>query len=354
MRKANCTTCNTAIPLSSAYRVDDAVYCEACANKRFDEMKAAGKVPRVTTITDPTICAKCGLDSGNSELSLTAGLPFCMPCSQAVMERPFPTWLKGSLAFVFALLLVALWHGRPYFKAGKSLARGERLLEQQRYAEAIPYLQPVVQSAPECEKCILLLAKAQLLTGDVEAAQKTFGGRTQFEKNDLSDEVLQIWDRAVRAVDTAGEASKLSDQKKDEEAAAKMNQAATLYPEMKGLSITAEYYDAAVAFDHKDYNRFEQIAETAWKQQPDSAGAVAMLASAVACQYAITGDSSYRRRAEELLERARVLAQSSPNDQKNYQEYVERIRYRLQSREIIDKDEYDRRFRQNSSTKGKG
>jgi hypothetical protein len=353
MRKANCSACNTAAPVSSLYSVDDAIYCEPCANQRFNQIKAAGGVPRVATITDPTMCAKCGLDNGGSELLKTAGLPLCMPCAQSVMERPFPTWLKASLALMFALLFVALWHGRGYFKTGKSLVRGERLVDQQHYPEAIPYLQPVVVSAPECEKCILLLTKAQLLTGDIEGAGKTLGNRREFEKGELADEVAAIWDRADKAMKVANEAAKLVEQKKDEEAAKKMHEAAAIFPEMKELSVAAEEYEGGVAFDRKDYDGFEKAAESIWKKNPTSSSAAATLASALACQYAVSGDASYRQRAEQLLEQARVLAQSSSEDQKSYEEYAERIRYRLESREIIDKYEYDRRFRKASPPKGK-
>jgi hypothetical protein len=354
MRKANCSACNTAAPVSDLYSVDDAIYCEPCANQRFNQIKAAGGVPRVATITDPTMCAKCGLDNGSSELLKTAGLPLCMPCAQAVMERPFPTWLKASLALMLALLFVALWHGRGYFKTGKSLVRGERLVDQKHYAEAIPYLQPVVVSAPECEKCILLLMKAQLLTGDILGAEKTLGNRRQFEKGELADELAAIWARADRAMKIAEDAAKLSQQKKDEEAAKKMHEAAGIFPELKAFSILADNYEGGAAYERKDYAGFEKIAESIWKKNPTDWDAAATLSSALACQYAVNGDAGYRQRAEQLLEQARTLAQSSPANQQGYAEYAERIRYRLESREIIDKDEYDRRFRKASPPKGKG
>jgi hypothetical protein len=340
--------------MSSLYSVDDEIYCEPCANRRYDQIKAAGGISDVVAATDPTICARCGLDNGNSELLKTARLPLCMPCAQAVMERPFPTWLKASLAFLFALLLVALWHGRSYFKTGKLLVRGERLVDEQRYAEAISYLQPAVLSAPGCEKCILLLTKAQLLTGDVEGADKTLGNRQEFEKSELTDEVKGIWDRANQAMGIADGATKLAEQKKNEEAAERMREAARIFPEMKNLSIAAEVYEGSAAFDRKDYDGFEKSAESVWKQSPDSSGAAATLAGALACQYAVSGNSAYRQRAEQVLEQARVLAQSSPEDQQDYAEYAERIRHRLQSREIIDKGEYDRRFRKASPPNGKG
>jgi hypothetical protein len=42
---------------------------------------------------------------------------------------------------------------------------------------------------------------------------------------------------------------------------------------------------------------------------------------------------------------ARTLSLSSPEEAARFDEYAERIPYRLDSRVIIDKDEYHRRFR---------
>ena len=47
-----------------------------------------------------------------------------------------------------------------------------------------------------------------------------------------------------------------------------------------------------------------------------------------------------------MLARARTLAQKSADEMASFTEYAERIQYRLDSREIISKPEYDRRFRQ--------
>ena len=65
----------------------------------------------------------------------------------------------------------------------------------------------------------------------------------------------------------------------------------------------------------------------------------------MACKYAVTGDRSWKQQAEAMLEKARQLSQKSPEEMKAYEEYAERTKYRLSSRVIIDKPEYDKRFR---------
>ena len=85
------------------------------------------------------------------------------------------------------------------------------------------------------------------------------------------------------------------------------------------------------------------------EKTPDDPAAAGAVASALACKYAVTGDPEFRKQAEQMLDKAQTLAQQSPQSKASFDEYAERIRYRLQTREIIDKEEYDRRFRQKAT-----
>ena len=58
----------------------------------------------------------------------------------------------------------------------------------------------------------------------------------------------------------------------------------------------------------------------------------------------MTGEASFRARTGEMLEKARQLSQGDKEAEKSFQEYAHRIEHRLDTREIIDKKEYDRRF----------
>jgi tetratricopeptide (TPR) repeat protein len=94
------------------------------------------------------------------------------------------------------------------------------------------------------------------------------------------------------------------------------------------------------AFDRKDYDQFLQLAEEAAKRDPNDPMATACVASALACQYAVHGDVKLREMAEAKLEEAKKLG----GDVFKESNYEERIRYRLQTREIIDSKEFQRRF----------
>jgi hypothetical protein len=260
-------------------------------------------------------------------------------------------WLKASLACLLALLLVALVHGKKYFRAGSDMYKGERLVHEGHYADAVPYLQRTIEIAPGSDKAVLLLSKAALLTGNVEIAQKALQGHNEgkFEDADNPEfrEVDAIWKRAVSAMDKADEAGKLADQDgRAADAARLMHEAAEGYPEAPGLAIAAESLDAGADFEAKDYDGFLALSQKQWKQFPGSqtAGAVA---SALACKYAVTGDAQYRQQAETMLEQARQLGANDPEQRKSYEEYAERIQYRLKTREIISPTEYNRRFRPN-------
>lgn len=121
-------------------RLNEKTLYEPCAEKELNQIQATQQAARVTRAVDPTICTQCKADYGSTSLPLIGSLPFCSTCSQALYNRPFPGWLKSSLAGLFLLLGAALWHGVPYFKAGRSLVLGERAIEHRDYRHATPYL----------------------------------------------------------------------------------------------------------------------------------------------------------------------------------------------------------------------
>jgi tetratricopeptide (TPR) repeat protein len=245
------------------------------------------------------------------------------------------------------LLVLALFHGKPYFSAGRDLLHGQKLVERGSSREAIPYLERALKVAPQCEEGVLLLGKAYFLAGRPREGDKLLraynGGR--FEKNDLSDEVEQLYGRVSSAFQRSEQARKLYGENKWEEAAKAIHGAAQLYPELPDFAEAALAYDGTVAFERKDYDEFLRIAEEGWKQHASSPQWAGMMASALACKYAITGETDYRSRSEQMLDSARRLAASSPEESAQEKEFEARTRYRLQSRQIIDIDEYNRRFR---------
>ena len=70
----------------------------------------------------------------------------------------------------------------------------------------------------------------------------------------------------------------------------------------------------------------------------------------MACKYAATGDPAYRQQSEEMLAKAKQMSADDQEALASLAEFEERNRYRLESREIITKAEYDRRFRAGKTT----
>jgi hypothetical protein len=350
MRHGTCTACRRSTPLGEMLLLRGALHCGPCVDRIATEAKPPLTGADVKRAVDPTVCAFCKLDNGGVDLASLGGIPACMRCEQNLRTRPFPAWVRASFFALLVLLVFSLWRGSSYFDAGRALIHGERFMERRRYTEAAAELATVLRSAPDCRKAILLKMKADLLRGDLNAAYVA-GQQNKdrkFESNALTREVQALVARVGRAMEKAKQAGERVKEKKDEEGARLMAEAAGIYPESEELQSAARLYEAGVAFDRKDYARFLAIAEQEAARTPEKAMAIAVLASALAARYAETGDAALRQRAEETLAHALTLAAASPQDKAQTDEYAERIRHRLATREIIDKEEYDRRYRANS------
>src|SRR5262249_39705639 len=114
-------------------------------------------------------------------------------------------------------------------------------------------------------------------------------------------------------------------------------------PGIEAIENAVALAEQGVAFDAKDYDTFLAKSQEMSNRHPKDAFAVAGVASAYACKYAVTGSEAFRTQSLALLDKARALSRVDPA---RFKEYEERIRYRLETREIIDKAEYDKRFPQ--------
>jgi len=113
-------------------------------------------------------------------------------------------------------------------------------------------------------------------------------------------------------------------------------------PDVDNLRDLHRQAEIAVAFESAEYDTFLAKAKEDLATQPDYPRTVAQVASALACKYAVTGEENYKAEATETLDKARALAGS---DDADFKECEERILHRLRTRDIINRKEYDRRFR---------
>jgi len=144
--------------------------------------------------------------------------------------------------------------------------------------------------------------------------------------------------------------SLLKDDKNAE--ALKCFQTAAFHPATQGpmLSQFTLMAEAAVAFDAKNYDEFLKKEEALVKLLPTESHAVAGVASAYACKYALTGNEKYRKESLKRLDQARKLA--GPNNPE-MQEFVQRIQHRLDTRQILKREEFQKRFPSGYHPEGK-
>jgi Tetratricopeptide repeat len=341
MRMGKCQNCSREDRLTSLFSVNHALYCEPCANTLEVQLKQQKAPLQVTRPVDATICGLCGLDSGRTEFPLAGRVPLCQTCHPKVYNRDYPGWLKAGFALTLVLLVVALVHGAKYFKAGRQYFSGERLISKHQYSQAVPPLQAALAVAPECPKCRLLLAQANLLSGNPEEAFALVKGRN-FEADELAG-FQPDFDRADRAISQFNGAIELYEKKNIDAALAQLQEVEKLYPEWPEPAQAVHSIHMNEAFDRKDFDTFLQMAQADWDKKQDSSTA-GLMASALACKYAITGQPEFSQRAQEMFATEGKLA-ITQGEKDSHAEFADRLHYRLTTREIVDKEEYDRRFR---------
>jgi hypothetical protein len=358
MSESNCAQCGQKFSIRSLYDLNGASYCTSCVGDAARQARERGQPSAYVPLINKSICARCHTYIGSASDAVEMGaLRFCSKCGPLIKDWDYPQWLKLSLAALLLLLVVALAHGRKYFHAGREMYVGERLVAKRQYAQALPHLQQTLRIAPNSDKAVLLTAKAALLSGDVDAANRALqghgGGHFEDANNADFKEVEGLWNRATGALNKAEQAAKLEEEDgKEVEAARLMHEAAAAYPELPGFATAAEVYDSGAAFARKDYDTFVAITRKQWNEHPSAAMAAA-LASSLACKYAVTGEVTYRRESEEMLAKAQQMSKGDAQALKNLEEYLPRIRYRLDTRQIITKKEYDRRVRSGNAETSK-
>jgi len=350
MQSRQCLDCEKTVPAAATFNVNGRVLCTPCADKKVVELKAAKGPIEVLRGNDPTICFKCGADFGSTELPLLAGVHACESCRQQMLNFQYPAWLKIAFASLVLLLAISLVHGRSYFAAGRSYYRAKKLLESGAAKEAVPYFQQALESGTTSPDVLQNTALAYLRAGMPQQAYKVVEGRT-FEKTDLFRVVEAEFNRFAQASAKADTAAQMYKEKKYQEAAKNMHEAAAAYPVFPGFTEAANRLDYSVLFDARDYDGMVTLSEKLWSRH-QSYESAAGLAGAYACRYAVTGDDSVKQKAMEMMDKARSLAKSK-DEQDDLMEWQPRFDHRIQTRKIVTKEEYDAMFSHELTAEGK-
>ena len=353
MQKKTCTKCGFEKPLNDIFNVDGAHLCETCGNLKLAELQASKIKPAVFRMSDPTVCNECKMDNGNSELGKVAGLPYCPACTEPLYSRQFPTWLQYSMAGMLILLAFALIHSIPYFKAEHELLLGEKLLESGKAQEASEHLKAAVDIGSQSDNVLLLATKSYLLAGDPDSADKIAKLKSEYEVGQQLAEINKIWTRVNQSFKKSEEASMAYKEGKSKEAYQLMKEASILYPEYSVYKQNLIAYELTEAFKEKDYPKYLALAEQEWKKDPNDYENNSLMAAALSDMYAKTGSLEFKNKAESAFAKARELSIHSEESKKDFIEFAERYEYRMKTRIILSREEFDQKFHPEKLKKGK-
>ena len=299
MKQANCEQCHQLVPLNETLGVLGRQLCRSCATEevaRYPEGKITAD--SITRHVDPTVCAQCGSDGGDAELPKLANVPLCSSCEGYFRNRPYPAWLKLCFVVLVALAVFSFGWNWRFMAAYREVHQVERALLKGDVEKAAELSESAARHVPEAP--------------DLGAAASMYRGLV-FLQADKPAEALKCFQKAAF-------------------------QPAVKGPMLSEVTLLAE---AGVAFDAKDYDEFLKKEQALVALVPNESRAVAGLASAYACKYAVSGNEKYRKEAIKRLDQARKLAgPSNPH----MQEYEERIQHRLDTRQILTREEYMKRF----------
>ncbi len=296
MKQCQCEQCGGQFPMNDTLRVGDRILCDACCEKVLPAADAESPETDLERQFDPTVCTNCKKDNGTGELPLLAGMPVCEPCETFFRNRPFPAWIKVALVAVIVLVGVSLVWNLRFFRAYGALRHSWACFAEGQVEAAAAQMISAADHVPECED--------------------------------------------IRVVSLYMEGVSLLSRGRCAEAVTKLSQCRNRMPFDSDVKILLAQARGGAAFDKRDYDGFLAAAQTLDKQAPDYYLGKATLASAWACKYVQTGEAGCRDRVLDFLEQAKRLAQDDPA----FTEYENRTLYRLQSREIITREEYYKRF----------
>ena len=299
MKQVTCEQCQQSRPMNEMFLVLGRSLCDKCTHAELAQ-RGKQKVPEgsVARQIDPTICYGCGRDNGSSPLpALAGGTPVCRDCEQKFRNPSYPGWIKAAFAVLLILAVASCINNWRFFAAYVEIQRGVRSAQAGDLRSAVRFLDSANRRVPE---------------------SKEVAGLTSLYRG-----------------------LHLLSQEKATDALPHLRLASQYIPADRAIQDFVLRAEIGAAFDRKDYDQFLSKAKVAMDRNPKDHAAVATVASAFACKWAVTGDEGFRLEALKYLDQAKQLAGA---EDPAFKEYQGRILYRLDSREIITREEYHRRF----------
>jgi DNA-directed RNA polymerase subunit RPC12/RpoP len=287
VRKVICEKCEGEFQTNETLKVDQSIVCGVCAESILAEKKIPAD--QVQQQIDPTICIGCGMDNGDTDLARLGQLPVCPACNELFKNRPFPTWIKAAFAGMVLLVVFALFWNSRFIHAYYELRRFNAAMEAGDFEHGAAYFISASQRVPE---------NAEIQT------YATFYKGLLLLNQDKPAEALELLQSCLGRIRNESD--------------------------LDGSILRAQI---AIAFNDADYDEFLRLSIQMDQKY-----------KAYACKYAQTQDEQYKTKSMATLGRARTLANSMPELREYFVEYEQRILHRLHTKEVIDRNEFIKRY----------
>lgn len=240
------------------------------------------------------VCAFCKTDFG-TPLNKISVYPICDNCSADLKKKIFPQWVKLFFGGVILLVIFSIFWNWRFFAAYNNLKKANIASSKSDVSNAAYFMTKAAEEVPE--------------TRDLVEMAAYFRG-IEFLSKDKSALALAEFNKCT---DLGGDFH--------------VNQ----------LVLNAE---VGAAYDKKDYPMFLKTSRAVLELDSTVAQSWAGVASAYACLYAQNGQDSLKQLSLQYLQKARKMDDTSAISK----DYTGRILYRIDSKQIISRDQFLKKF----------
>jgi hypothetical protein len=270
-------------------------YTIACSGDSFPgENEEAGKNMDEPGLPNTT-CAFCKNDFEGTTLDKLSVYPICRSCKSNLDKKIFPAWVKLFFAGVILLVIFSMFWNWRFYSAYMEIKNAGKASAGNNITKAALLMKNAADHVPESKEVSSLASYYKAID-------------------------LLRKDKSTEALTELNNCSDLS---------ADFN--------VNGLVLQAEM---GSGFDTKDYNLFLKSSKAFLQLDTTKAGSWAGVSSAYACLYAQNNADSLKQLSLKYYNRAKALDDTSADEK----EYYGLIQYRLDTRQIITRKQFDQKY----------
>lgn len=251
--------------------------------------------PDIEETLSETTCAFCKTNFGVTKLQKLSVYPICDACKTELDQKIFPSWVKLFFAGVLVLVFFSIFWNWRFYSAYFNIKKSFSAIAKNDVPQASFFMGKAASDVPEAKEI-----------GEMDAYYKALG----FIAKDKTTLALT-------------ELEKCKDLPTDFH--------------INELTLQAEM---GSAFDKQDYQLFLTTAKAFLQLDTTKSQSWASVSSAYACLYAQNNTDTLRQQALTYISKAKAIDDTSADAK----DYYGIIQYRIDSRQIITREQYKQKF----------